>query len=74
MEKRWIIVFRADAPASVMDTCIKELEKPGVNIQRFDLIKGFAATIPDSSITDLQASFAQYIAYVEPDQTVHTYA
>ncbi|KAG9097268.1 hypothetical protein FS749_006656 [Ceratobasidium sp. UAMH 11750] len=77
-EKRYIVVFKDDAPQSEIDKAIAEVEAAGGNVtQRYDgtVLNGFAAAIPDSHFQSLQAASltsGSKIDYIEPDGVVTT--
>ncbi|KAG8697552.1 hypothetical protein FRC08_006457 [Ceratobasidium sp. 394] len=75
-EKRYIVVFKDDAPQSEIDKTIADLEAAGGKVtQRYDggVLNGFAAAIPDNHFQSLQAASltsGSKIDYIEPDGVV----
>ncbi|KAL9939628.1 hypothetical protein V8E36_001445 [Tilletia maclaganii] len=74
--KSYIVIFKKDAPQSEIDSQVADVEKQGGKIsQRYDgLMKGFAATIPETHALALSSASEggkhPHIDYVEPDQEV----
>ncbi|KAG9123754.1 hypothetical protein FRC07_014060 [Ceratobasidium sp. 392] len=59
MTKKYIVVFKDDAPKSEIDKAVTDLEAAGGKVtHRYDggVLNGFAAEIPDSHFQSLQAA------------------
>ncbi|KAI1318383.1 hypothetical protein EDD11_006721 [Mortierella claussenii] len=69
-----IVVFKAETPASEIDTAVKDIEANGGHItQRYaSALLGFAAEVPDVGIQTL--SVHPHVDYIEPDGEVSIYA
>ncbi|KAG8699429.1 hypothetical protein FRC09_006633 [Ceratobasidium sp. 395] len=78
MTRKYIVVFKDDAPKSEIDKSIAELEAAGGKVtNRYDggVLNGYAAEIPDDHFQTLQSqSLAEdsKIDYIEPDGVVTT--
>ncbi|KAJ3484721.1 hypothetical protein NLI96_g5450 [Meripilus lineatus] len=72
MSGRYIVVFKDSATPEQIEQYANDVHKNGgAVLNRYDsVLKGFAATIPQSFLQSLQGS--DLIDYVEPDGVVTT--
>ncbi|KAF8637049.1 hypothetical protein AX16_010904 [Volvariella volvacea WC 439] len=73
MSGRYIVVFKDSATEAQIQEYVNRVNNSGGAVSHtYDVpgLKGFAATIPDSFLENLQSD--SVIDYVEPDQIVTT--
>ncbi|KZT10640.1 protease propeptide/inhibitor [Laetiporus sulphureus 93-53] len=72
MSGKYIVVFKDSVSASQIDEYVNQVNSNGGEVsKRFNsLLNGFAATIPDSFLTQLQSLQGGVIDYIEPDSEV----
>ncbi|KAF9482647.1 hypothetical protein BDN70DRAFT_874834 [Pholiota conissans] len=74
---KFIVVFKDDVTSDQISEYVNQLKEAGGSVKsRFDqdggILNGFAATIPESYLTQLQSLVGGVVDYIEPDGVVTT--
>ncbi|KAL1924601.1 uncharacterized protein VTP21DRAFT_4255 [Calcarisporiella thermophila] len=71
---KYIVVFKQDTPADVIEKAANDIKDKGGEIgHRYDsVLKGFSATVPDHHLGTLDAH--EHVDYIESDGVVTTCA
>ncbi|KAJ3016729.1 hypothetical protein HKX48_003896 [Thoreauomyces humboldtii] len=74
MSGKYIVIFKSDTPQDVIDKAAKDVEASGGKVgHKYDTtMKGFAATLPDQTLTTFQAH--KNLDYIEADGEVSAFA
>jgi len=73
MTQNFIVTFKDDASEQKIADVKEQIKENGGQItQEYTLIKGFAASIPDAFLSNLQSLHADVIDAIEPDGKVTT--
>lgn len=74
MSGKYIVVFKKHVSSAQVDNYAQDINSNGGEVGKHfsPVLNGFAATIPDSYLTQLQSLQGDVVDYIEEDSVVHT--